>query len=59
MTINNDVYSFDLLKNGTDVGEVTRNSSGSYIENLLSSKLIRIEGGRIFITEKGEVAKKM
>ena len=59
MTINNDVYSFDLLKNGTDVGEVTRNSSGNYIENLLSSNLIRIEGGRVFLTEKGEVAKKM
>lgn len=59
MTINNDVYSFDLLKNGTDLGEVTRNSSGSYIENLRRSNLIKIEGGRIFLTEKGEVAKKM
>lgn len=59
MTINQDVYSFDLLRNGADVTEVTRNSSQSYLENLLSNKLIRIEDGKIFLTDKGEVAKKI
>lgn len=59
MTINQDVYSFELLRNGTDLDEVTRNSSGSYIDNLLKSNLIKVEEGRVFLTEKGEVAKKM
>lgn len=59
MTINHDVYSFDLLKNGTAVGEVTRNSSRSYLENLLGHGLITIQEGKIFLTERGEVAKKI
>lgn len=57
MTINHDVYSFELLKNGADVSEVTLNSSYSYLESLQENKLITIEEGRIFLTDRGEAAK--
>ncbi|MHA6280808.1 hypothetical protein ACXYMT_11560 [Salinimicrobium sp. CAU 1759] len=59
MTLNQDVYSFSLLKDGTTVDEITRNSSRSYLENLQGNDLIRIEDGRVFLTERGETAKKI
>ncbi|WP_324721244.1 hypothetical protein [Salinimicrobium sp. HB62] len=59
MILNHDVYSFSLLRDGTTVEEVTRNSSLSYVESLQENSLINIEGGRVFLTEKGQAAKKI
>jgi hypothetical protein len=58
MTLNHDVYSFDLLKNGTEIGEFTRNSSMKHLQDLLNNELITVEEGKIFLTEKGEAAKR-
>jgi Mn-dependent DtxR family transcriptional regulator len=59
MTLNHDVYSFSLLKDGANLDEIARNSSMSYIENLKVNNLIWIEEGKVFLTEKGEAAKKV
>lgn len=59
MKITNDVYSFDLLKDGTDVSEVKLNSSGNYLNEMKERQLIRIEYGKIFLTDKGGAAKKI
>lgn len=59
MTFNQDVYSFDLLRNGAAVAEVTLNSSHSYLQRLLANNLVTIEGDKVYLTDKGEAAKKI
>lgn len=58
MLIETDTLSFELLENGTPVDIAQRNSSRYHLENLEEKGLIQIRRNKIFLTEKGQVAKK-
>ena len=60
MIISKDIYDLNLLKEGMRVSEIIRNSSRAQLETLQQFNLISIDRGeRVFLTEKGIVAKKI
>ena len=59
MRLNNDVFSLKFLREGTPVYEFIKNSSKKYLETLAAKDLIYFEEGKIFLTERGQVAKKL
>ena len=59
MRVNKDVFSLKFLREGTPVYEFIKNSSKSYLETLAAKDLIYFEEGRIYLTERGQVAKKV
>lgn len=60
MVITQDVYDLKLFKQGMPVSEFLRNSSNSYLEELQRWNLVTVDDHRrIFLTDRGQVAKKM
>ena len=59
MKVNKDVFSLKFLREGTPVYEFLKNSSANYLEILASKDLIYFEEGRIFLTERGQVAREL
>ena len=60
MLITKDVYSFDLLRDGTSLEELLRDSSRAYLNKLRRNGLIRTDNlGKVYLTDKGQTAKKI
>ncbi len=60
MEISTDVYSLQLLKDGTTASAIIRNSSLSYLDKLKRYKLVSIDQtDKVYLTEKGHLAKKI
>lgn len=60
MTLSNDIFRLDLLKEGTSVYDMIRNSSSTYVEKLENLGLIYKDPlGNVYLTERGQAAKKI
>lgn len=60
MTLSNDIFRLDLLKDGTSVYDMIRNSSKTYVEKLEKLDLIYKDPlGNVYLTERGQAAKRI